>query len=506
MSGIGFWCNRTLKFTIEKGIRPNAARSLINRFTRQVNSVPHNKRIKLVTQKPICESHLLTYQWNTSCYRSFASGNYPPHMKILLPALSPTMEMGTIVSWAKKEGDKLNEGDLLAEIETDKATMGFETPEEGFLAKILIKAGTKNVPVGKLVCIIVTNESDVAVFKNFVDDSPDVPAAAAAAAPPPPPPPPPPTAPPPTIPTPLAPPSVAVPSPIPTIKEKVQAGGKSRIYASPLARKLAAERGINLETIGTGSGLFGSVTSKDIAKASVTAPSAKPSAPFTDKKVSSIRRVIAQRLLKSKITIPHYYLSVDINAEQVLNFRKQINSMYEKQNIKLSVNDFIIKATALASKKVPEANSSWMDTHIREYHSVDVSVAVSTETGLITPIVFEADKKGLLQISNDIKTLAEKARQGKLQPHEFQGGTFTVSNLGMYGVKNFSAIINPPQSCILAVGTTQKRLIPVKEGTKAVDFLSVTLSCDHRVVDGAVGAQWLSAFRSLIENPQTMIL
>lgn len=509
MSGIGFWCNRTLKFSIDKNVRSNVARCLSSGCSRQIGHI-HRRRLKPLPppEKTILDGKYLLTPWNsTPCYRFYAS--YPKHLRVPLPALSPTMEMGNIVSWAKKEGDKLNEGDLLAEIETDKATMGFETPEEGYLAKILVPAGSKGVPVGKLVCVIVEKESDVAAFKDFVDDSPPVPVsapAAGAAAPTPKP-----SAPPP-------PPPSATSAPVtPSIRKDTG----SRVFASPLAKKLASEKNISLEAIGGGSGMYGSLTVKDVEKAiqsgiGVGAPAgARPAgkappklgAVFSDRPVSNIRGVIAKRLFQSKQTIPHYYLTIDINADEVSKLRQQVNAMFEKQGIKLSVNDFIIKATALACKKVPEANSAWMDTFIREYHKVDVSVAVSTESGLITPVVFDADKKGLLEISSDVKSLAAKAKEGKLQPNEFQGGTITVSNLGMFGIKNSSAIINPPQSCILAIGGLEKRLIPDKEGkTKVANYISVTLSCDHRVVDGAVGAQWLTAFRSLVEKPQTMLL
>lgn len=419
------------------------------------------------------------------------------------------MELGTIVSWEKKEGDKLNEGDLLAEIETDKATMGFETPEEGYLAKILVAAGTKEVPIGKLVCIIVENEADIAAFKDFKDDGASAPKAAAAPAPP--------------APTPAPAPRAAAPPPPPTPSFSAPIPAPSagdRVYASPLAKRLAAEKGLNLASVGSGSGLFGAVKTSDLSRATAGAAASAPSAaapvgapaaggPFTDIPLSSIRNVIAKRLLQSKQTIPHYYLTVDIKMDEVLKLRKKLNSMTEKDGIKLSVNDFIVKATALASKKVPEANSAWMDTFIREFHSVDVSIAVATDKGLITPIVFNADKKGLSRIREETNLLVAKAKEGKLQPHEFQGGTISISNLGMFGVKNFAAIVNPPQSCILAVGGTRVQLIPDKEsesGFRKSDVMSVTLSCDHRVIDGAVGAQWLSAFRGYLENPTSMLL
>lgn len=458
---------------------------------------------------PLVQSALLRLDnypcvWNAvESIRYYA--DYPNHSRVALPALSPTMEQGSIVSWAKKEGDKLNEGDLLAEIETDKATMGFETPEEGYLAKILLPAGSRDIPIGTLVCIIVDDEKDVAAFKDFKDDSPSPTKAAAGAPAAAAPSPAPAAAVPPPSPPPLPPSTAAAPTPISA------AGGGARVYVNPLAKRLAEEKGLSLDSVGLGSGLFGSIKSKDLEKATAAMPATVsiPGAAYTDRQTSNIRAVIAKRLLQSKQTIPHYYLSSEINIDKISKMRSDMNTVLEKEGVKLSYNDFVIKAVALASRKVPEANSAWMDTVIREFHSVDVSVAVSTDTGLITPIVFDADKKGLVEISNDVKRLAAKAREGKLQPQEFQGGTISVSNLGMFGIKNFSAIINPPQSCILAVGSLQKRVIPDKSspnGYKVADILSVTLSCDHRVVDGAVGAQWLAVFKQLLEQPQTMLL
>jgi pyruvate dehydrogenase E2 component (dihydrolipoamide acetyltransferase) len=381
--------------------------------------------------------------------------------------------------------------------------MDFETPEEGYLAKIIVAAGQKDVKVGKLVCVIVENESDVAAFKDFVDDAP-------ADAPTPQPPSPKPTssAPPSFPPTPVAPKSS--PSAPPKSVTPVKIG--TRILASPLAKRIASEKGLDLSSIAQGSGLFGSIKATDLDKASIT--SVKTSAAdgiygdgFVDKPVTNVRTIIAKRLLESKQTIPHYYLTVDLSLDNIVALRKRMNELLEKEGVKLSINDFIIKASALACKKVPEANSSWMDSFIRQYDAVDVSVAVSTETGLITPIVFNADTKGLVAISTNVKELAAKAREGKLQPQEYQGGTFSVSNLGMFGVKSVSSIINPPQSCILGIGSMTQRLVPDKtNGTRAQDTLQVTLSCDHRVVDGAVGAQWLQAFRRYIEEPHNMLL
>nr|XP_056716205.1 dihydrolipoyllysine-residue acetyltransferase component of pyruvate dehydrogenase complex, mitochondrial [Euleptes europaea] len=433
--------------------------------------------------------------------------SYPPHLQIALPALSPTMTMGTVQRWEKKVGEKLSEGDLLAEIETDKATIGFEVQEEGYLAKILVAEGTRDVPLGTPLCIIVEKESDIPAFADYRD-------AGVADVKPPAPvlPPSPMAAPLPPMPPSGAPASAKISTP------------KGRIVVSPLAKKLAAEKRVDLSQV-KGTGPDGRITKKDIESfvpskiaPAPRAPEAAPLAPpaaaaalptgaFTDIPISNIRKVIAQRLMQSKQTIPHYYLSVDVDMGEILVLRKELNQE-TPENVKLSVNDFIIKASALACLKVPEANSSWLDTVIRQNHVVDVNVAVSTPAGLITPIVFNAHIKGLASINRDVVTLAAKAREGKLQPHEFQGGTFTVSNLGMYGIKNFSAIINPPQACILAVGGSEKRLVPAdnEKGFDVASMMSVTLSCDHRVVDGAVGAQWLAEFKKFLEKPTTMLL
>lgn len=439
--------------------------------------------------------------------------SYPTHLKIVLPALSPTMTMGTVQKWEKKVGEKLSEGDLLAEIETDKATIGFEVQEEGYLAKILVPEGTRDVPLGTPLCIIVEKESDVGSFADYketagaIDIKPQpAPSTPAAGLPP-------------STPVAAAVPSASPPAP--------SSAHKGRVFVSPLAKKLASERGIDVKQV-KGTGPDGRITKKDIESfvppkdvpapaAAATAPTptqptpavaAVPTGTFTDIPISNIRKVIAQRLMQSKQTIPHYYLSIDVNMGEILHLRKELNEVTKSDNVKLSVNDFIIKASALSCLKIPEANSSWMDTVIRQNHVVDVSVAVSTPAGLITPIVFNAHIKGLASISKDVGSLAVRAREGKLKPHEFQGGTFTVSNLGMYGIKNFSAIINPPQACILAVGGTENRLIPAdnEKGFDVANMMSVTLSCDHRVVDGAVGAQWLAEFKKFLEKPTTMLL
>ena len=422
------------------------------------------------------------------------------------------MEMGTIVSWEKKEGDQVSEGDLLCEIETDKATMGFETPEEGYLAKIVISAGTKDIPIGKLLCIIVENQEDVEKFKDYVDDGSSAvappPAAKPAAAPAPaaaaPPPPPAPT------------PAAAPVAPVVSKPKPVSTGG--RVLASPAAKRVAAERGIDLTQIQSGSGMDGMITSKDVENftpsAAASAPSMMPPltsfpsmGPFSDMEASNVRKVIAKRLQQSKQTVPHYYLTVECNMDSISKLRQDINKSFEKEGVKLSVNDFIIKAAALSCKRVPACNSAWMDTFIRQHNTVDMSVAVDTGNGLITPIIKNAESKGLAEISETVKELATRAKAGKLQPQEFQGGSFTISNLGMFGISQFTAIINPPQSCILAVGGTERKVIPGPDGAPRVAaMMRVTMSCDHRVVDGAVGAQWLQHFKKFVENPQTMLL
>uniref|UniRef100_A0AAA9SUA2 Acetyltransferase component of pyruvate dehydrogenase complex n=2 Tax=Bos TaxID=9903 RepID=A0AAA9SUA2_BOVIN len=472
-------------------------------------------------------NRVLLQLWGSPSRRWYS---LPPHQKVPLPSLSPTMQAGTIARWEKKEGEKINEGELIAEVETDKATVGFESVEECYMAKILVAEGTRDVPVGAIICITVDKPEDVEAFKNYTLDSSAAPAPPAAPAPTPAAPAPSPTpsaqapgssypthmqaAPVPPAPQPVAPPPSAP-------RPAAPAGPKGRVFVSPLAKKLAAEKGIDLTQV-KGTGPDGRIIKKDIdsfvpTKAAPTPAAAVPPpspgvAPvptgvFTDIPISNIRRVIAQRLMQSKQTIPHYYLSIDVNMGEVLLVRKELNKMLEGKS-KISVNDFIIKASALACLKVPEANSSWMDTVIRQNHVVDISVAVSTPAGLITPIVFNAHIKGLETIANDVVSLATKAREGKLQPHEFQGGTFTISNLGMFGIKNFSAIINPPQACILAIGASEDRLVPAdnEKGFDVASMMSVTLSCDHRVVDGAVGAQWLAEFRKYLEKPITMLL
>lgn len=475
--------------------------------------VSHNKATLASASSNQNQRILLRQSTTTQRSQVRHMADLPTHIKVALPALSPTMEMGTIVNWEKKVGDQVSEGDLLCEIETDKATMGFETPEEGYLAKIMLEAGSKDIPVGKLLCIIVENAEDVAKFADFVDDGKSASSAPPAAAPAPkeaaaPPPPPSPAA--------------APAPPPPSLMAQSTSG--DRPFASPAAKRLAAERGLDLFQIKSGSGMDGMITSRDVENFK-GAPAAAPAAGFpaamplgggfptgdhmvyTDADTTNMRKIIAKRLQQSKHEIPHYYLTVECNMDDILKFRSEINKTYEKEGVKLSVNDFIIKATALASKRVPQCNSAWMDSYIREYHTCDVSIAVDTGNGLITPIVTNVESRGLADISETVKELAGRAKEGKLQPHEFQGGSITVSNLGMFGINQFTAIINPPQACILAVGGTEKKVVVGKGGEPVVSsMMRVTMSCDHRVVDGAVGAQWLAHFKKFMENPQAMLL
>ncbi|KAL5968992.1 Dihydrolipoyllysine-residue acetyltransferase component of pyruvate dehydrogenase complex mitochondrial [Taenia solium] len=416
-----------------------------------------------IPQSVFANHRILTklHQSHIGSVRYFSS--LPRHVVVTLPNLSPTMETGNVVSWAKNEGDQVGEGDLLAEIETDKATMSMDSSDEGYVAKILVPAGTKNVPIGTPLVVIVEDEASIGTFKDYKPESAGVP------------------------------------------------GSGGRLFISPLARRVALERGIDLSTLtGTGSGVDGCFVLADLDKIAVGAPTASG---YTDVPLTGMRSTIAKRLTESKQTIPHYYLTVEVELDEVLKLRESVNASLVKQAApgekpaKISVNDILIKAMTLANKAVPECNSAWMGNFIRRYASTDVSVAVATPNGLITPIIFNADAKGILTISQEVRALAARARENKLRPEEFQGGTITISNLGMYGISSFSAIINPPQACILSVGGSEQVVVPdEKEGHKAVTKLAVTLCCDHRVVDGAVGAKWLKEFKSLIEMPARMLL
>ncbi|KAJ1301375.1 hypothetical protein OPQ81_008640 [Rhizoctonia solani] len=432
--------------------------------------------------------------------------------KFSMPAMSPTMTEGGIASWKKKEGESFSAGDVLLEIETDKATMDVEAQDDGILAKIIRGDNSKNVPVGIPIAIIAEEGDDLSAAADLAKEAENEKPPAKSESeseggskPEPP----------------KEESKKEAPKPKESSKPKetsskpeLQAGAP--IFATPIAKKIALERGIPLAKV-KGSGPDGRILREDVEKyqsSAGAAPAVAAGAPaesYTDTPVSNMRRTIGQRLSQSKQEVPHYYVTSDIDMGKVLKLREVFNtSLAGKEGApKLSVNDFIVKAVALAMQDVPEANSAWMGDKIRQHNVVDVSVAVATPTGLITPIIKNAATKGLTAISTESKALAGKARAGKLQPHEYQGGTFTVSNLGMYGVSHFTAIINQPQSCILAVGSTQPVIVPAPEeekGWRTAQIMKVTLSSDHRTVDGAVAARWLQAFKGYLENPLTFML
>ena len=438
---------------------------------------------------------------------------------ILMPALSPTMEEGKLAKWHVKVGDKVKSGDVIAEIETDKATMEVEAVDEGIVADITVAEGTEGVKVNSVIAQL-RDENE-----KFT------PSAKPAAAPPAP------------VAAPAAAKSAATVTPMPAPKAAlapVQAAAPvrtdgARVFASPLARRIASQAGVEL-TLVQGSGPHGRIVKADVeaapkggaqrapAKPAPAAPT--PSAPAAPSSLpdarlffpkgsydeiphDSMRKSIAKRLTASKRDIPHYYLQIDCNLDALLDIRKSVNEKAPKEGpgtYKLSVNDFVVKAVALALMRIPAVNRSWTDTALLQHKHADVGVAVALDFGLITPIVFAAETKSLAQISREVKDLAERAKAKKLKPAEFEGGTFSVSNLGMFGIKNFTAVINPPQAAILAIGAGEQRAIVRKGAIAIANIMTVQMSCDHRVIDGALGAQWLEAFKGFIEDPVTMLV
>ena len=432
-------------------------------------------------------------------------------INILMPALSPTMTEGTLAKWHVKEGDEVTSGDVIAEIETDKATMEVEAVDEGTVGKLLVAEGAEGVPVNQVIAVLLEEGEDASAIVAAPPPAEKGPAPAekrpaAAVAP---------AAAAPAAATPAAPPPSA-------------GVDGARVFASPLARRMAAQAGLDIARI-TGSGPHGRVVKRDIdaalagapraaapaAAAAVPAPAGPGARQLADllgmayrlEPASKMRKTIARRLSEAKQTVPHFYLTVDCEIDALLDLRKQLNARgAETGDYKLSVNDFVIRAVALALRQVPAANASWDEAGLLYYEKADISVAVATPNGLITPVVRDAGAKGLAAISGEMRDLAARARDGKLKPEEYQGGGFSVSNLGMFGIKDFAAIINPPQGCILAVGAGERRPV-VKDGALAVaTVMSCTLSVDHRVVDGAIGAEFLAAFKRLIEDPLTMLL
>ncbi|MHC2438118.1 pyruvate dehydrogenase complex dihydrolipoamide acetyltransferase [Bradyrhizobium sp. USDA 4451] len=450
-------------------------------------------------------------------------------INILMPALSPTMEKGNLAKWLKKEGDKVKSGDVIAEIETDKATMEVEAVDEGTIAKILVPEGTQDVPVNDVIAVMAGDGEDVkAAASAGAGAAPapkpaEAPKPAAQAAPAP-------ESAPKAAPAPAAGPTQAA---APAAAAS-QANGHTRVFSSPLARRLAKEAGIDLGRI-TGTGPHGRVIARDVddaksgkgLKAPAAAPAAGPSiAPsMSDKQILALfepgsyevvphdgmRRTIAQRLTASVQNVPHFYLTIDCDIGKLLAAREEINAAAPKDKekkplYKISVNDFVIKAMAVALQKIPNCNVSWTEGGMLKHKHSDVGVAVAMPGGLITPIIRKAETKTLSTISNEMKDFAARARARKLKPEEYQGGTTAVSNLGMYGINHFTAVINPPHASILAVGTSEER--PVVRGGKIeiANIMSVTLSCDHRAIDGALGAELIGAFKQLIENPVMMMV
>ena len=437
-------------------------------------------------------------------------------INILMPALSPTMEKGNLAKWLKKEGDKVKSGDVIAEIETDKATMEVEAVDEGTLAKILVPAGTQDVPVNNIIAVLASDGEDVKSAGAGSASAPSAKAEAPKAA----------------APAPQAAPTAKPASPPPAASAQPAASNGVRTFSSPLARRLAKDAGIEISRI-NGSGPHGRVVARDVdsaksggglkapAMGGASAPAVGPSdkqirALFKDEAYEAIphdsmRKTIAARLSASDRDIPQYYLTTDCDIGQLVAAREEINAIAPKDKdgkplYKLSVNDFIIKALAMALQRVPNANVTWTDEAMLHHKVSDVSVAVSIPTGLITPIIRNAHIKTVSQISAEMKDLAARAKARKLKPEEYQGGSTAVSNLGMYGIKQFNAVINPPQSSILAVGVSEERAVVRNGKIEIANIMSVTLTCDHRAMDGALGAQLVSAFRLLIENPVMMVV
>jgi len=449
-------------------------------------------------------------------------------IEILMPALSPTMEEGTLSKWLVKEGDTVSSGDLLAEIETDKATMEVEAVDEGVVGKILVADGTEGVKVNAVIALLLEEGEDKSALKDYSPEGgPDVSSSEEKS--------PPPSS---DKPADTSPASGGgkesadqVSSPVHGGGGREASGGGARIKASPLAKRMAEQAGIDLRDV-EGSGPNDRIVKRDIESFEGKTAPAKSEAPkaaaaeapkeisqddplarfgisagrYEIEKADNVTKISAKRLTDSFRDVPHFPLTVDCELDALLTFRKQVNEK-APDGVKISVNDIMIKASGLALKRVPEANASWIgDGRIARHKHADVSVAVAIEGGLITPIIFDADAKGLAQISSEMKDLAARARERKLKPEEFQGGTFSLSNLGMMGIKSFASILNPPQGMILSIGAGEERPV-VKDGALAkATVMTVTLTCDHRVVDGATGARWIAAFKGFIEDPMTMLM
>lgn len=435
-------------------------------------------------------------------------------IELKMPALSPTMEEGTLAKWLVKEGDTVKSGDLLAEIETDKATMEFEAIDEGIVSQILVAEGTDNVKVGTVIAVIAGEGEDAGSAKAAPASAAEPKAEPKAEAP---------------APAPAA--AAPAPTPAPSPAAAPAASG-DRIKASPLAKRLAAERGIDLSTV-TGTGPGGRIVKDDLDGASAGAPAASAAAPSApalavaapaatpapatasaipdfgipheDEKLSGMRKTIARRLTESMQQSPHIYLTVDIRLDALLKLRGELNASLESRGVKLSVNDMLIKALAVALERVPACNVSFGGDVMRQYKRADISVAVSIPGGLITPIIVDAGGKSMSKISTEMSELAAKAKEGKLQPAEYQGGTASISNMGMMGIKQFTAVINPPQAMIMAIGAGEKRPYIVDDALAIATVMSATGSFDHRAIDGADGALLMKTFKELVENPLGLV-
>ncbi len=452
-------------------------------------------------------------------------------IELLMPALSPTMTEGKLAKWSKKEGDPVKAGDVIAEIETDKATMEFEAVDEGTLGKILVPEGAENIAVNQPIAILLEEGEDKSALAKVQAKSPiakkaEEPKAEAKSA----------TAAPASAPTPSKPSASSVPPQQAGEGAKVSppprsggglGGGSDRIFVSPLARRLAEQAKLDLRSI-NGTGPHGRIVQHDVEAAlkggARRAPAAAPfvppapgggpmskaavyalagNTPYIEIPMTGMRRTVARRMVESKTTVPHFYLTIDCDIDPLMRIR---SDLAEAAGTKLSVNDFVIKAAALALRKIPRANASYSDDAILLWSEINIAVAVALDDGLITPIVKNADTKRLPEISAEMRDLGTRARAGKLKLTEFQGGTFSISNLGMYGIKDFAAVINPPHGCILAVGAGEQRPV-VRNGALAVGtVMSCTLACDHRVVDGAVGAQYLAEFKKIVEHPSVLLI
>ena len=422
--------------------------------------------------------------------------------EILMPALSPTMEEGTLAKWHVKEGDTVSSGDIMAEIETDKATMEFEAVDEGIMGKILVAEGTEGVKVNDVIAVLLEDGESA-------DDIAAAPAPKAE-------------------PAPAAAPTEAAAPATPAPAAPAKADG-ARVFATPLARRIAADKGLDLTAI-AGSGPHGRIVKADVENATAAPKTAAPATksdapaalaagpsteavlktyadrPFKEVSLDGMRKTIAARLTEAKQSVPHFYLRRDIQLDALLKFRSQLNKQLEPRGVKLSVNDFIIKACALALQQEPEANAVWAGDRTLKFEKSDVAVAVAIEGGLFTPVLKDAEMKSLSALSAEMKDLATRARDRKLAPHEYVGGSFAISNLGMFGIDNFDAIINPPHAAILAVGAGAKKPIVGADGELTVGtVMSTTLSVDHRVIDGALGANLLNAIKDNLENPMTML-